>query len=111
MATTASTVNAVVVGSVFVASSAASGGSFGNTSMWQFISIMQQIELIKYLDFDFAPNLEVFFEICEFSQSEFLPNSFEYLIDDSDIPDQDTIGKFDHYDMSSNFFINAGNML
>jgi len=63
------------------------------------------------MNINYPPNLDAYFEILGFCQADFLPNSFEYLIEENSLEDQDAPERYDDLDINTNFLLNAGNMI
>jgi len=63
------------------------------------------------MNIEYPPNLDVYFDILGFSQLEFIPNSFEYVVDEDMLVDQEAPERMSKLDVNANFFLNAGSMV
>jgi hypothetical protein len=88
-----------------------SGSSIGLASLWHLIEVAQMMYIYRYMNIDFPPNLDNFFEILGFSQMEFIPNAFEYVVSDSMLDSQTAPDRYEELDVNCNFFLNAGGMI
>jgi len=83
------TAAATAATTVSVSSVSVSGSSLGLASLWHFVDVAQIIYVYQLINIRYPPNLDAFFNILSFSQLDFLPNAFEYVVDEDMLVDQD----------------------
>ena len=90
-------------------SSGGGGGSkFNSARFWMLVEAMQICNYMLYINIPLPQILKKFFRILSLSNASFMPNIFDYFVEDAELPPPP---KFAEEDEGTNFLLTAGDVL